>query len=399
MAERKLRLGVAGLGRAFMLMMPTLTQHPRVHVVAAADPRPEARAQFVQDFGGRAHTTVDALCADPDVEVVYLATPHQFHAEHVVAAARHGKHILVEKPMALTLAECATMIAAARAAGVQLIVGHSHSFNAPYRRARELIDSGAYGRVQMITALNFTDFLYRPRRPEELDTAQGGGVVFSQAAHQVDVVRLLAGGRARSVRAATGAWDPARPTEGAYTAFMTFEDGPFASLTYSGYAHFDSDEFCGWIGETGQRKDPRKYGAARALTGAALSRVDEAALKRRRGYGAMKETRAAPVGHNHFGLVVVCCDHADLRPVANGVHVYADAAQRFDEVPPPTVPRAQVIDELYAAVVHGEPPLHTGEWAQATLEASLAILESARLGREVALSHQVGVQRLIRDPD
>ena len=59
----------------------------------------------------------------------------------------------------------------------------------------------------MITALNYTDFLYRPRRPEELDTAQGGGAVFNQAAHQVDIVRLLGGGRVKSVRAATGAWD------------------------------------------------------------------------------------------------------------------------------------------------------------------------------------------------
>ena len=123
----------------------------------------------------------------------------------------------------------------------------------------------------MITALNFTDFLYRPRRPEELDTARGGGVVFSQGAHQVDVVRLLAGGHVRTVRASTGAWDPARPTEGAYSALLTFADGAFASLTYSGYAHFDSDEFCGWIGETGQPKDPARYGAARALTGRAAA--------------------------------------------------------------------------------------------------------------------------------
>ena len=61
----------------------------------------------------------------------------------------------------------------------------------------------------MINAINYTDYLYRPRRPEELDTAQGGGAVFNQAAHQVDIVRLLGGGRVTSVRAATGAWDRA----------------------------------------------------------------------------------------------------------------------------------------------------------------------------------------------
>jgi phthalate 4,5-cis-dihydrodiol dehydrogenase len=77
-----LKIGVAGLGRAFMFMAPTLAADSRVKVVAAADPRPEARARFKADFGGAAHDTVEALCADPAVDVVYIATPHQFHAGH-----------------------------------------------------------------------------------------------------------------------------------------------------------------------------------------------------------------------------------------------------------------------------------------------------------------------------
>src|SRR5205807_5689181 len=128
-------------------------------LVAAADPRAEARAQFGKDFGGRAYATVQELCADSAVDVVYVATPHQFHAEHARLAFAAGKHALIEKPMALTLNECRAMVNAARAAGRHLIVGHSHSFDAPIQRTRELIVSGAYGRLRMITALNFTDFL------------------------------------------------------------------------------------------------------------------------------------------------------------------------------------------------------------------------------------------------
>ena len=64
--------------------------------------------------------------------------------------------------------------------------------------------------------------------------------MFNQAAHQVDIVRLHRRRPRASVRAATGAWDAARPTEGAYAALLTFEGGAFASLTYSGYGHFDS---------------------------------------------------------------------------------------------------------------------------------------------------------------
>ena len=99
-ATRRLRLGVAGLGRAFTLMLPTLAAHPRVTLVAAADPRAEARAAFERDFKGRAHDSVAGLCADPEVEAVYIATPHQHHAEHAIAALAQGKHVLVEKPMA-----------------------------------------------------------------------------------------------------------------------------------------------------------------------------------------------------------------------------------------------------------------------------------------------------------
>jgi len=393
MAERKLRLGVAGLGRGFMCMLPTLDAHADVALVAAADLRAEGREQFVRDFGGRAYAEVAALCGDPDVDAVYIATPHELHAEHVLAAARGGKHVLLEKPMALTLEACARMIEAARRAGVTLIVGHSHSFDAPYLRARELIAAGTYGAVAMVNALNYTDFLYRPRRPEELDTARGGGVVFSQGAHQVDVVRLLAGGRARMVRARTGSWDPARPTESAYSALVSFEDGAFATLTYSGHAHFDSDELVGWVGELGQPKDPASYGAARATLRTVSSAAEEAMLKVSRTYGAAPACPPQPVAHNHFGSVIVSCERADLRPLPGGVMIYDDRRAWLDPLPPPLVPRGEVIDELVGAVVHGIAPTHTGEWAMATLEVCLAIIESASRDAEVRLAHQVAVAR------
>jgi phthalate 4,5-cis-dihydrodiol dehydrogenase len=391
---RRLRLGVAGLGRAFMLMLPTLAHHRRVQVVAACDPRPEARARFEADFGGRAHADFAALCADPQVEAIYLATPHQHHATQVIAAAAAGRHVMVEKPMALTLAECAAMIEAAARAGTHLLVGHSHAHDGPILHARRLIASGAHGPVRMITALNCTDFLYRPRRPEELRTAEGGGVVFSQGAHQVDVVRLLGGGRVRSLRAATGAWDPARPTEGAFNAFLDFEQGCTATLTYSGQGRFDTDEFLGWIGETGTPKDPARYGAARAVLAAT---ADEVALKATRSYGGQGAPPGLPPAgppefHNQFGLILAQCERADLRPTAEGVLLCTDAERRLEPTPLPHVPRGEVLDELAAAVLDGVAPLHDGAWGMATLEVCLAMLHSAQTRREVTLHHQVAVR-------
>jgi phthalate 4,5-cis-dihydrodiol dehydrogenase len=385
--QRRLRLGVAGLGRAFTLMLPTFAADPRVALVAAADTRAEARERFAADFAAASYATVEELCADPAVEAVYVATPHQCHARHAELVARHGKHLLVEKPMALSLDECGAIIAAADRAGVALVVGHSHSFDAPVARLSALIASGAFGAVRMINAINYTDYLYRPRRPEELDSAQGGGAVFNQAAHQVDIVRLIGGGRVSSVRAATGAWDVTRPTEGAYAALLTFADGAFASLTYNGFGHFDSDELQGWIGEMGQRKMPYA-GLSRPRFANAQA---ETAYKNARNYGGpdYRPVAAPASAHQHFGTLLVSCALADLRARPDGVMIYQNGTARLDALPPPGVPRAEVIDELHGAVVLGEAPLHDGAWAMATLEVVLAILRSAREGRDVALAHQV----------
>ena len=169
----KLKLGIAGLGRGFTVMLPTLSLHPKLDVIAAVDTRPEARVQFETDFGGAAYDTIEAMCSDAEIDAVYVTTPHQLHAEHTVIAAQMGKHILVEKPMAITLEDCTRMIDAANAAGVYLLVGHSHSYDIPILEAHRLIASGDYGSPRLITGLNFTDFVYRPRRAEELDPSQG----------------------------------------------------------------------------------------------------------------------------------------------------------------------------------------------------------------------------------
>jgi phthalate 4,5-cis-dihydrodiol dehydrogenase len=387
-----LKLGIIGLGRAFTLMLPTFVSHPLIKMVAAADPRADARERFADEFGARVFEDAEALCVNPDVQAVYVASPHQFHVDHVKLAAKHRKHVLVEKPMALSVDDCRNMIAAAAKAGTRLLVGHSHSYDLPYLRARDMIQSGAYGRVRMISALNFTDFLYRPRRPEELDTKAGGGVVFSQAAHQVDIVRLLAGARAISVRAFTGNWDPSRRTEGAYSAQIKFEDGSFASLTYSGYAHFDSDEFMEWRGELGERRDgDTSFGRARLALRNAGSPAEESEMKKRRAYGPLGRD-AFPVdgdlAHNHFGFLIASCERADLRPTPQAVVVYGNETRHIEELPVPTIPRAEVVDELYDAAIRGKPPLHSGEWGLATLEICLAILSSAESGREIELKHQ-----------
>ncbi len=371
-----------------MLTLPAFKADPRVRLVAAAAPRKESRNAFAAEFGGRGHATVEDLAADPEVEAIYVATPHQMHADHVIAALRGGKHVLVDKPLSVSLEDADSMIAAAKQADRHIIVGPSHSFDAPVALARQMIESGEFGRLRMVQALNYTDFLYRPRRPEELRTEEGGGVMFSQAIHQIDMIRLLCGGQADRVVAMTGNWDPERPTEGAYSALLSFGGGAFATLTYSGYAHFDSDIWMNDIGELGAPKAAGTYGKARsALMG--LDAESEAKLKTTRtfGHGAMP---AASSHHEHFGPVIALCDRADLRLTPGGVEVFGDTERHFVEAPVTDVPRREVIDALYGAVRDGRAPAQTGKWGLASLEVCHAILKSAESGDPVPLRRQCG---------
>src|SRR5438067_2229523 len=106
---KTLRVGFAGLGVGSAMVIPTVERMPEARIAAAADVRPEALEQFAKRHEARVYDSVEKLCADPDVDVVWVATPNQFHRQHVVMAAEHGKHIVCEKPMALSVAEAEQM--------------------------------------------------------------------------------------------------------------------------------------------------------------------------------------------------------------------------------------------------------------------------------------------------
>jgi phthalate 4,5-cis-dihydrodiol dehydrogenase len=389
-----LRMGVIGLGRAASNMIPALAAHPNVTLTGAADINPAARARFETDFAGsRTYESAEALCASGDVDAVYIATPHQNHAPDVVAAAAHGCHVIIEKPMALTLEECRTMTDAVRRAGVALVVGHTHAFDRPTAKMGELIRSGEFGRLRTVVNLVYTNFLYRPRRPEELDSALGGGIMYNQVPHQIEIIRTLATAPVASVRAVTGVWDPARRTEGALAAFITFADGAVAQLTYSGYDHFDSDEMHFWIDEGGAEKAHDRHGVARRALRAATTPEEERRMRTASGYAGVGTTRGAGAKHEqHFGFLLASCERADLRPAPDGVLVYGDDGLREIAIEPRgrVYPNKDaVIDELYDAAVNGVPPVHDAVWGTMTTAISLALVASARDGREIAISELV----------
>ena len=376
------RLGIAGLGQAGAALVPALGRTQRVVVTAVADPFEDTVAAFRRDFPVEGHASVEALCESEAVDLVYIATPTHLHARHARIAIAAGKHVIVEKPMAVTMDEAEGMIAAAEGAGVHLMVGQSQSFEPPVRAMRDLVASGEIGPLRMLHTWNYTDWVYRPRAPEELDSARGGGALFRQGPHQVDVLRWIGGGMVRSVRASVGSWDAARGGDGAHTLFLEFENGVVATAVYSGYGHFDSRDLTAGIGEDGRPASESLRGR-----GGLESDVNQAARKRLRGYRGA--STPDPTHASTYGLTVVSGERGDLRQSPGGLLVHSADGTR--EVPVPAVPtgRDVMLEEASNAVALGQRPAHDGPWGRANLEVCLAALESARTGREIPLRYQI----------
>jgi phthalate 4,5-cis-dihydrodiol dehydrogenase len=281
------------------------------------------------------------------------------------------------------------MIEVTARCGVQFLVGHSQSFEPPARKIREIVRSGVLGELTMMHNWYYNDWLYRPRLPDEMNTERGGGIVFRQGAHQFDIMRLIAGGVVKTVRAYTGRWDPARPTEGAQTVYLEFEGGTVATAVYSGYDRFHSTELTG-INEGGQEAERGEYAQARLAIRRAGAEGEQA-LKSQNRYGGANARRDVVQKTRHqsyFGLSIVSCEKGDIRQSPDGLLVYGDDRQWEEPLTPGIVGRDLMVDEFYRAVRSGQPANNDGHWAMGTLEVTLAVLQSSREHREIQLSRQ-----------
>lgn len=342
MTPAPVRLGIAGLGLAATMVLDGTCGDPRVMVTGGADPDAGTRRAFTARTGAPAHASVEDLCAAPDVDAVWVATPTRFHRAHVEAAAAASKHVVVEKPMAPSLADCDAMIAAAQRAGVVLIAGGVRSLDPAFAVMRAVIGAGAIGRLRHVAVSAHTGWMRRERTPAEMDETLGGGIVFNQAPHGIDTIRLIADGRAAtSVHAATAAWTGSRV--GHFRADLTFADRVTATLTYDGYGYLRSTDMVTTSGDV-----------------PSLVLADA-------------------------GLVIASGSTGAVRPAGDRLHVVGDDGAR--EVPvPPGDATTEAVSELVAALgPRGTPPRHSGEWGRATLEIVVALLESARTGERVPI--------------
>lgn len=395
----KLNLGIIGLGQAGAMVIDSIKQTPDLpwQLVAGADPRPQARDSFAAEFG-RAFPHAESLCRNGGVDAVYIASPSWLHAEHVEIAAHHGKHIVCEKPIALSVPEGVRLVEAARRGGIALLAGHTHSFDAPIVAMARLVQSGELGAIRSINCWNYNEFNHRPRPLSELKATHGP--VLNQGPHHVDIVRQICGAPLRSVRATTIP-DGVTGVEGGYTALLQFENGVPATIVYDGRSLFDTAELFDWVGESGGRRNPASNAQSRSAFEALMHRpaeerdreLDSGKESGRYGGATAGRLANALVGYEtpyqpFFGLNVVACENGAIRQSPSGLYVYTRDGRSELPVDQSCNGRIAELVELHEAIVSGRPPFHDGAWGLATLEVCFAMLESADTGKEVFLNLQ-----------
>ena len=224
--------GILGAGKiAESQMAPAIAAVPGHELVAVSRRSLDAAQEFADRHGAqRAYDSAEELLDDDQVNAVYVATPPHLHARQTVLAARAGKHVLCEKPMALTTGEAREMVEACRTSGVVLTICHYQRFNARHQRVKSLVEEGAIGQVTA-ARINFSDrFPPQPGVWHHNPEISGGGPVMDLGIHCIDLLRFLCG-PAESVAALMERLVDDSPVDDTATLLLRLANGAQAVVT------------------------------------------------------------------------------------------------------------------------------------------------------------------------
>ena len=237
-SQDKVRLAVIGAGsfaRAYHL--PSLRRIPNCELIAIANPTGVKARQVAQEFDATyCATDYREVLTDRNINAVLIATRHHLHAEIAIAAARNGKHIFVEKPLALTLEDCQKVCEAVADAGVLLTVGFNRRFAPLVRELKQLLD-GIPGPKMLTYRVNAG---HLPPDHWLLDATQGGGRIIGEGCHFFDLLYYLTGAEPLRIGATLAeAPDGQSKDPGNVSASIAFADGSVATLVYTVMGHKD----------------------------------------------------------------------------------------------------------------------------------------------------------------
>ena len=332
-----MRIGLVGTGSMGHAHAPSwqLLNSSGAELVGVVSNRTESTEAFAEQYGIRAYDTLSSLI--DDVDILDICAPTHLHRAMTEQAAQAGKHVICEKPMALTVEDAGAMINACKTAGVHLYIAHVVRFISQYRLAKQSIDAGDIGKPGVI---RLTRAGYQPRKKVDnwfVDESRSGGMMLDLMVHDYDYARWIGGDvvrvYAKSVRGTT----PDAPGDYALVT-LRFQDGAIAHI------------------EGGWAYPPGFFRTSMDIAGT-------------------------------DGVIEYQSDDAQslYTHLANPPQVEADevavpAAKAADS------PFTAQLRNFYNAIVHDETPLVTAEEALKALEVGLAAIESARTGQPVTLS-------------
>lgn len=349
---KQLRTGIVGCGKVARLHAQALVQSEHSLFTAVCS-RDQGKADaFAGDFGVRGYDDVTQMVEEARLEAVVVCTPHPFHAEPTLQAAQAGAHVLVEKPLASSLADADRMIAGARDAGVRLGTVSQRRFYAPCQRIRAAIDGGKIGSPVLGTV---TMLGWRDRAYYESDAwrgtwqDEGGGVMVNQAPHQLDLLQWFMG----PIDEVFGCWGnlnhPYIEVEDTAIAVIRFTSGALGNIVVS------------------NSQSPALYGKVLVMgsNGAALGvQTDGGAMF----IAGMSDIEEPPI--NDVWTVPGEEERLDAwRQEDEAFFGRINAVEHYMRVQ---------VDDFLGAVLEDRPPLVTGEEGRKTVELFTAVYRSQR---------------------
>jgi predicted dehydrogenase len=238
-----LSVGIIGSGGIARSHIQAIKENDNIRLVAVMDVDQSRAESAAKDYGARAYTSVDALLNDPEVEAVHVCTPHVFHGEQVVSAAKAGKHVLVEKPMALTLRECDEMIQACESEGKILMVGQVMRYYPVNRAIKKMIAEGIIGEVGHLMRRRYCYFdttLPGSAYPRwYLDLKVGGNcVLYCFGPHEYDILHWYLDSPVVEVYAqGSASTELYKGQKDSYTSIMKHKNGATSVLSQTVVSH------------------------------------------------------------------------------------------------------------------------------------------------------------------
>jgi UDP-N-acetyl-2-amino-2-deoxyglucuronate dehydrogenase len=354
-----MRTAIVGTGKVAGMHAGALRSLSAAQLVAVCGRDADKTERFAAQWQATAYTDVERMVREQGIELVLIATPHPQHAAPTIAACMAGAHVLVEKPLAATLADCDRMLAAGKAAGVTIGTICQRRFYEPCQRLKAALDAGRLGRPALasVTLFGWRDESYYRSDPWRGSwQGEGGGVLVNQAPHHLDLLHWYLGEIEEVSAGCANVNHPSIEVEDTSAALIRFRNGALASVLVS---NAQNPALHGRItihGSNGATAGVQTDGGAMFLAG---------------------QTAGVQPPYHHVWTVPGDEDKvAGWQQEDAAAFSLGDVSERY---------HALLIEEFIASIRSGRPPLVTGEDGRRTVELFTAIYEAQRTRSVVRL--------------